>query len=181
MSRIGNNPITIPEKVDVNYDNKGKITVKGPLGTLERTLNFDSIKMKIKDNSISFERENESREAKSTHGLFRTLVSNMIEGVTKGYKKTLMLKGVGYKVQVSGKNLKLNIGFSHPIDVEIPEGIKVEVPKANVIDISGSDKEQVGSFSARIRQLRPVEPYHAYGIKYSDEHVRRKEVKQTGK
>lgn len=180
MSRIGNLPIVLPDGVEFNIDKDQNITVKGPLGSL--SLSVDKIiKVEKKDNEVILTRESNDKDARSKHGLFRALLFNLVKGVTKGYEKTLVINGVGYKVSVNGNKLTLNVGFSHPVELEAPEGIKLELPKANNIKVSGISKELVGQFAAKIRAIRPVEPYHAYGIKYSDEYVARKEGKTAGK
>lgn len=178
MSRIGKKPIEIPSGVDVKVEGNN-ITVKGPKGELNKSLNKD-MKVEINDGVLTIERPNDSKEIKAIHGLTRTLIYNMIIGVTEGYSKQLEIIGTGYRAAKKGKVLSLNLGFSHPLDLEDPEGIEVEVPSANSIIIKGIDKQLVGSYAAKIRSYREPEPYKGKGVKYIDEHVRRK-VGKTGK
>ncbi len=178
MSRIGNKPITIPAGVEVKLDGT-VITVKGPKGELTRELRKE-ITVKIEGTEILFERSNDQNLSRSLHGLTRTLVNNMIIGVTDGYQKTLEVNGVGYRVAKQGSNLVMNLGYSHQVIVAEPAGIIIEVPDPNKIIIKGTDKQQVGQIAAEIREKRPPEPYKGKGIKYSDEVIRRKEGK-TGK
>lgn len=175
MSRIGNKPITVPEGVEVKLEEK-HLTVKGPKGTLERDIH-NNINVSIEGNVINVTRPNDEAENRSLHGLTRTLIANMIEGVLNGYKKELQIVGVGYRAQKQGKKLVMNLGYSHPVEIEEPEGITFEVPNANTIIVTGIDKETVGQTAAVIRTKRPPEVYHGKGIKYSDEHIRRKEGK----
>ncbi len=179
MSRIGLKPIEIPNGVDVKVDGGNLVHVKGPKGELNQRLDRD-MTINIEDNTISISRPSESKHHKSIHGLTRTLLANMIEGVTEGFKKTLVIEGTGYRASKSGKKLVLNLGFSHPVEIEDPEGITVEVPDAHTIVVSGIDKQLVGSFTANIRDHRKPEPYKGKGVRYSDEYVRRK-VGKTGK
>ena len=178
MSRIGNKPITIPAGVEVKLDGT-VITVKGPKGELTRELRKE-ITVKVEGTEIIFERSNDQNLSRSLHGLTRTLVNNMIIGVTEGYQKTLEVNGVGYRVAKQGSNLVMNLGFSHQVFVAEPAGITIEVPDPNKIIIKGTDKQQVGQIAAEIRDYRRPEPYKGKGIKYSDEVIRRKEGK-TGK
>ena len=175
MSRIGLKPITIPAGVDVNID-ANTVTVKGPNGTLSMDAH-PNMAISVEGSEIIVSRPNDEKENKSLHGLTRTLVANMITGVTEGFKKTLEVNGVGYRVQLQGNNLVMNLGFSHQVTMEAPEGIKIECPSANAIVISGADKQKVGQFAAQVRERSPPEPYKGKGIKYSDEHIRRKEGK----
>jgi len=175
MSRIGNKPITVPAGVEVKLEDK-HLTVKGPKGTLERDIHKD-ITVSIEGNVINVTRPNDEPVNRSLHGLTRTLISNMIEGVLNEYKKELQIVGVGYRAQKQGNKLVLNLGYSHPVEMVEPEGIKFDVPNANTIIISGIDKETVGQTAAVIRTKRPPEVYHGKGIKYADEHIRRKEGK----
>lgn len=175
MSRIGNKPITVPEGVEVNLDGQ-KITVKGPKGTLEREIH-KNMTVSIDGNTITVTRPNDEAENRSLHGLTRTLIHNMIEGVLNEYKKELQIVGVGYRAQLQGKKLVMNLGYSHPVEMDAPEGITFEVPNANTIIVRGIDKEVVGQTAAVVRTKRPPEVYHGKGIKYSDEHIRRKEGK----
>lgn len=179
MSRIGRLPIEIPAGVDVNITDTNLITVKGPKGSLERQL-VKEIKVTKEDNQILVTRPNDLKKMRSLHGLTRTLVSNMVDGVTKGYEKKLEINGVGYRVQKQGKKLVLSLGYSHPVEMEDPEGIETVVEGTNVIIVKGISKEKVGQFAAEIRVKRPPEPYKGKGIKYADEVIVRKEGK-TGK
>ncbi len=175
MSRIGNKPITVPEGVEVKLDGQ-HLTVKGPKGTLERDIH-KNMTVAIDGNVIKVTRPNDEAENRSLHGLTRTLISNMIEGVLNEYKKELQIVGVGYRAQKQGNKLVMNLGYSHPVEMEEPEGITFDVPNANTIIVRGIDKEVVGQTAAVVRTKRPPEVYHGKGIKYSDEHIRRKEGK----
>lgn len=179
MSRIGLKPIDIPSGVEIKINDNNYIEVKGPKGQLAQQLNEDMI-IKIEENQILVERPTEKKMHKSLHGLTRTLIANMIEGVTNGYSKTLEIQGTGYRAQKQGKKLILNLGYSHPIELEDPEGIEVEVPNANQIIVKGMDKQLVGSHAAVIRDFRKPEPYKGKGVRYTNEYVRRK-VGKTGK
>ncbi len=178
MSRIGRNPITLPEGVKAVVEGN-KITVTGPLGTLSQ--NFDSVNVNVENNVITLTRSSEENDVKAKHGLYRALIANMVTGVKEGFVKNLQIKGVGYKASKSGNKLVLNLGFSHPIEVVEPEGIKIECPTANDIKISGIDKQKVGQVALNIRDLRPVEPYHGYGVRYENEVVILKQGKAAGK
>ncbi|MGN1080584.1 MAG: 50S ribosomal protein L6 [Acutalibacteraceae bacterium] len=178
MSRIGKKPVVIPAGVDVKFDGN-TVTVKGPKGELKTDIRKE-IAMKVEGNEIIFERANDENLSRSLHGLSRTLVNNMIIGVTEGYSKELEVNGVGYRVAKQGNKLVMNLGFSHQVFVDEPEGITIEVPDPNKIIIKGADKQKVGQFAAEIREKRPPEPYKGKGIKYSYETIRRKEGK-TGK
>lgn len=178
MSRIGRNPITLPEGVKAVVEGN-KITVTGPLGTLSQ--NFDSVNVNIENNVITLTRSSEENDVKAKHGLYRALIANMVTGVKEGFVKNLQIKGVGYKASKSGNKLVLNLGFSHPIEVVEPEGIKIECPTANDIKISGIDKQKVGQVALNIRDFRPVEPYHGYGVRYENEVVILKQGKAAGK
>ena len=175
MSRIGKKPITVPAGVEVKI-NGSEVTVKGPKGELKNTFNAD-MAIAMEGNEIIVTRPSDDKEHRSLHGLTRTLIANMVEGVANGYSKTLEVNGVGYRVQKQGKNLVMNLGFSHQVIVEEVPGITIEVPGPNQIVISGADKQQVGQFAAEVREKRPPEPYKGKGIKYADEHIRRKEGK----
>ena len=175
MSRIGRKPIAIPAGVDVKV-NGNEVTVKGPKGTLTQNIHPD-ITVKVEGAEILVTRPSDQKEHRSLHGLSRTLVANMVEGVTNGFKKELEVNGVGYRAAKQGKNLVMNLGFSHQVTVpEIP-GITIDVPGPNQIIVSGPDKQAVGQFAAEIREKRPPEPYKGKGIRYAGEHVRRKEGK----
>ena len=175
MSRIGKLPIAIPAGVDVTIDGS-TVTVKGPQGTLTRTVH-GNIAVAVENNEIVVTRPNDEKLNRSLHGLTRTLIANMVEGVAHGYKKELEINGIGYRAAMQGTQLVMNIGFSHQVFMDQPEGIKIEVPSPNKIVISGPDKQKVGQFAAEVREKRPPEPYKGKGIKYVDEHIRRKEGK----
>ena len=179
MSRIGLKPIEIPEGVDVKINDGNFVEVKGPKGTLSQQL-CEDMTINIDGNTINVARPSETKRMKSLHGLTRTLLANMIEGVTQGYTKTLLIEGTGYRAAKAGNKLNLNLGFSHPIELEDPEGITVEVPDQHKIIISGIDKQAVGNFVAVVRDFRRPEPYKGKGVRYEDEHIRRK-VGKTGK
>ena len=175
MSRIGKKPIIIPAGVEVKF-NGNEITVKGPKGELKYTYNSD-IGVEVAGNEINVTRPDDNKEHRSLHGLTRTLIANMIVGVTDGYKKELDINGVGYRAQKQGNNLVMNLGYSHQVIMSEEPGITIEVPAPNKIIISGIDKQQVGQFAADVRKKRPPEPYKGKGIKYVDEYIRRKEGK----
>ena len=176
MSRIGRMPITVPAGVTVNVAEGNVVTVKGPKGELTKALRPEMI-LKQEGSTITVERPSDDKLHRSLHGLTRTLLHNMIVGVTDGYKKELEVNGVGYRVAKEGNKLVMNLGFSHQVTVEEIEGISIEVPSANKIVISGVDKQKVGQFAAEVREKRPPEPYKGKGIKYTDEVIRRKEGK----
>ncbi len=173
MSRIGLKPIDIPNGVEVKVDNKNYAVVKGPKGTLEQQLCKD-MKIEINDNIVTISRPTDNKKHKSLHGLTRTLLNNMIIGVTEGYQKVLEIVGVGYRAQKQGKKLVLNLGFSHPVEMEDPEGIETTVEGNNKIIVKGINKQQVGNYAAVIRDWRRPEPYKGKGIKYAGEKIRRK-------
>ena len=175
MSRIGNKPITVPEGVEVKLDGQ-HITVKGPKGSLERDIN-SNIKVSIDNNIIKVERPNDEPQNRSLHGLTRTLINNMINGVLHEYKRELEINGVGYRAQKKGNDLVMNLGYSHPVEMQAPAGITFDVPNPNQIIVRGIDKELVGQTAAVIRTKRPPEVYRGKGIKYVEEHIRRKEGK----
>ena len=175
MSRIGNKPITVPEKVEVKIDGQ-KVTVKGPKGTLEKEFHKD-MKINLEGNVITVVRPNDEPQNRSLHGLTRTLLNNMIEGTLNGFERKLEVNGVGYRASKKGNNLLLNLGYSHPVEVEAPEGITFDVPNQNEIIVKGMDKELVGQTAAVIRTKRPPEVYRGKGIKYAEEVIRRKEGK----
>ena len=178
MSRIGKMPIAIPAGVTVEIAENNKVTVKGPKGTLERTLPGE-MTITQNDGVITIERPNDLKKEKSLHGLTRSLLNNMVVGVSTGFEKKLEVNGVGYRAAKSGNTLTLSLGYSHPVEMTDPEGVTTEV-QGNVIIVKGIDKEAVGQFAANIRDKRRPEPYKGKGIKYADEHIRRK-VGKTGK
>ena len=178
MSRIGRMPITVPAGVEVTIGEGNVITVKGPKGELTRALHKDMI-LEQEGNTILVKRPDDEPQHRALHGLTRTLIHNMVEGVEKGFSKTLDVNGVGYRVEKKGSDLVMNLGFSHQVIVSEVPGITIDVPNANQIVISGPDKQQVGQFAAEVREKRPPEPYKGKGIKYSDEVIRRK-VGKTG-
>ena len=175
MSRIGKKPVVIPAGVEVTVDGS-KVTVKGPKGTLTNTFNSD-ISIKVEGNEILVTRPSDDKEYRALHGLTRTLVNNMVVGVTTGYEKKLEVLGVGYRVQKQGTNLVMNLGYSHQVIIPEEDGITIEVPAPTEIIVKGADKQQVGQMAAVIRSKRPPEPYKGKGIRYSGEYVRRKEGK----
>ena len=180
MSRIGRAPITIPAGVEVKVDGNNHITVKGPTGTLERTL-VPSMSVEIDGGVLHVKRPDDTKENRSLHGLTRTLVNNMVVGVTHGFEKKLEINGVGYKASKEGKNLVMNIGYSHQVIMPETEDIQIDVPDANHIVVKGIDKQKVGQFAAEVRGKRPPEPYKGKGIKYDYEVIRRKEGKTGAK
>lgn len=173
MSRIGKNPVLVPAGVDVKLGEGNLITVKGPKGTLERKLSSD-MNIALEDGQVLVTRPSDLKKFKSLHGLTRTLINNMVVGVTEGYKKILEINGVGYRAAKSGNKLTLNLGYSHPVEMTDPEGVTSEVEGTNKITISGIDKEKVGQYAANIREKRPPEPFKGKGIKYETEYIRRK-------
>lgn len=175
MSRIGNKPIAIPEGVDVKV-NGSEVTVKGPKGTLNDTFRSE-INIAVEGNEVIVTRPSDAKEHRALHGLTRTLIANMIEGVSKGFAKELEVNGVGYRVAKQGKDLVMNLGYSHQVVMSETDGISIEVPNPNKIIISGPDKQKVGQFAAEVREKRPPEPYKGKGIKYAGEYIRRKEGK----
>ncbi len=179
MSRIGRMPIAIPAGVTVDIAENNQVTVKGPKGTLERVLPAE-MSITKEGEEIKVARPNDLKKMKSLHGLTRTLINNMIIGVTEGYEKKLEVNGVGYRAAKQGKKLTLSLGYSHPVEMEDPEGIEVTVEGQNIIIVKGIDKEKVGQYAAEIREKRAPEPYKGKGIKYEDEVIRRK-VGKTGK
>lgn len=179
MSRIGRNPIQIPQGVTVTV-NSNVVEVKGPLGSLTQKVD-DCITVNQQDGVITLTRSSEENEVKAKHGLYRALINSMVEGVSKGFSKTLVINGVGYKLNKTGNKLTMNIGYSHPVIIEEVPGITIEVPAATEIKISGIDKQLVGQFAAMIRDIKPVEPYHGYGIRYQNETVILKQGKAAGK
>lgn len=179
MSRIGRMPIAVPAGVTVEIAENNKVTVKGPKGTLERVLPAE-MDIKMEGSEIVVSRPNDLKKMKSLHGLTRTLIHNMVIGVTEGYEKKLEINGVGYRAQKQGKKLILSLGYSHPVEMEDPEGLESVLDGQNKITIKGIDKQKVGQYAAEIREKRKPEPYKGKGIKYADEVIRRK-VGKTGK
>ena len=179
MSRIGRMPIAIPAGVTVEVAENNKVTVKGPKGTLERVLPAE-MEIKVENGEITVTRPNDLKKMKSLHGLTRTLINNMVVGVTAGYEKKLEVNGVGYRAAKAGNKLTLSLGYSHPVEMIDPEGVETVLEGTNIIIVKGLDKEKVGQFAAEIRDKRRPEPYKGKGIKYADETIRRK-VGKTGK
>ncbi len=180
MSRIGRAPIHVPAGVEVKIGENNHVTVKGPKGSIERTL-VPQMKVELKDGVIHVSRPDDTKENRSLHGLTRTLIDNMVVGVTKGFEKKLEINGVGYRAQKEGKNLVMNLGYSHQVVMSENEDIQIDVPDPNHIVIKGIDKQKVGQFAAEVRGKRPPEPYKGKGIKYDYETIRRKEGKTGAK
>lgn len=176
MSRLGKKPVAIPQGTDVKVEN-GSLIVKGPQGELSKPVH-SQVEISVADGNVTIAPKNNSRLARSLWGTFASHVRNMVTGVNEPYKKVLVLEGVGYRVELSGKTLKLTVGYSHPVEMEVPEGITVEVQK-NTITISGADKERVGQFAAEVRAKKKPEPYKGKGLRYSDEVIRRKQGKKA--
>jgi large subunit ribosomal protein L6 len=176
MSRIGKKPLEIPAGVTVTITDDNTVTVKGPKGELTRTFNSD-IKITIEENVLSVSRPSDIKEHRALHGTTRSLLGNMVEGVSKGFERGLELIGVGYRASKSGNKLVLNVGYSHPVEITPETGIEIEVPTQTKVLVKGTDKERVGAIAANIRDVRPPEPYKGKGIRYEGEHVRRKEGK----
>ena len=172
MSRVGKKPISIPEKTKVRYQN-GVVTVQGPNGTLTQQIH-PKIDLNIDDQSITVGLNDRGRKTVALQGMTRSLVNNMVIGVSKGFERTLEINGIGYRAESKGKSIVFNLGFSHPIDFPLPEGVSATVDKNNTVRLAGIDKQLVGQTAARIRQLRPPEPYKGKGIKYAEEHIQRK-------
>ncbi len=172
MSRVGKQPIVLPKGVDVAVDGQ-TVTVKGPKGTLTRTFH-DRVTVQVADGIATVERAGDDRQTRALHGLFRSLLANMVTGVSEGFRKELSIVGVGYRAAVQGRAVELQVGYSHPVKIEAPEGIDFEAPNPTHLVVSGIDKELVGQVAANIRKVRPPEPYKGKGIRYADEHVRRK-------
>ena len=180
MSRIGKMPITVPAGVTVTVGANNEVTVKGPKGTLVKKLPAD-IMIEQSGDTIEVKRPSDEKTHRSLHGLTRTLLNNMVVGVTEGFKKELEINGVGYRAALQGKKLVMNLGYSHQVEMEADADITIEVPQPNQIIISGADKQKVGQFAANVREKRPPEPYKGKGIKYVDEYIRRKEGKAGSK
>lgn len=178
MSRIGLKPIEIPAGVEIKFED-GLVEVKGPKGNLSQEVSKDFV-LRVEEKEVVLERPSDTKKHKSLHGLYRSLIQNMVIGVTEGYKKQLEIVGTGYRAQKQGDKLNLSLGFSHPVILSDPEGITTEVPNERVIVVSGIDKQKVGNYTAKIRAYRPPEPYKGKGVKYAGEHIRRK-VGKTGK
>ena len=178
MSRIGRRPIDVPQGVEVRL-NGHHVSVSGPKGQLERDLS-PRMQVVVEGSVVRVERPDDSREARSLHGLTRTLIANMVEGVSNGFEKALELQGVGYRAAKSGQKLVLTVGFSHPVEMTPPDGVTIEVPAPAAVLVRGASKEAVGEFAAKVRGVRPPEPYKGKGVRYRGEHVRRK-VGKTGK
>ena len=177
MSRIANAPVAIPSAVEVKIDGR-KVSVKGKNGTLERELHED-VSVALEDGELRVKAQHETKSARALSGTTRALLSNMVTGVSEGFEKKLDIVGVGYRAQVSGKKLNLSLGYSHPIDFEIPEDVTIETPSQTEVLVKGIDKQRVGQVAANIRAYRKPEPYKGKGVKYSDEHIVRKEAKKS--
>jgi len=175
MSRIGRKPIEIPEGVEIDVQT-GAVTVKGPKGELEQALDRD-MKVSVADGTLTVERPTDRGEHRALHGLTRSLIANMVEGVTDGFERRLEIQGVGYRANLKGKTLEMALGYSHPVSIEAPEGIEFEVPQPTEVVVRGIDKQLVGEIAARVRKSRPPEPYKGKGVRYETEVVRRKEGK----
>ena len=176
MSRIANNPVNIPSGVDVKLD-ANLLAIKGAKGSLELPIH-KLVNINFAENVFTFSANDSTKESKALSGTFRSLVNNMVIGVSEGFEKKLVLNGVGYRAKASGKKINLTLGFSHPIDYELPEGVSAETPSQTEVVIKGIDKQLVGQVAAEIRSFRPPEPYKGKGVRYADEHVRRKEAKK---
>jgi len=176
MSRIGKMPIVVPKGVDIKIEDGNTVTVKGPKGSLTQKFSTD-MTIKVEDGQVVIERPSDLKRHKAFHGLTRSLLNNMVVGVSEGFKKDLEINGVGYRAALQGKTLVLSLGYSHPVEMIPPEGITVEVPAQNRITVSGYDKQAVGEFAAKVRAKRKPEPYLGKGVKYADERIRRKEGK----
>lgn len=180
MSRIGRMPVVIPAGVEVKIGENNLVSVKGPKGTLEKQLHTE-MTLTVEDGAVIVKRPSDDKQHRALHGLTRSLLANMVEGVSKGYEKELEINGVGYRAQKQGKKLVMNLGYSHPVEMEEIDGITIDVPSANKIVIKGIDKQVVGQFAAVVREKRLPEPYKGKGIKYATEVIRRKEGKTGGK
>jgi large subunit ribosomal protein L6 len=177
MSRIGRKPIQIPDGVEIDVK-PGAVTVKGPKGELEQTVDRD-MTVSIDDGTLTVERPTDRGEHRALHGLTRSLIANMVEGVTDGFERRLQIQGVGYRANLKGKNLEMALGYSHPVSIEAPQGIDFEVPQPTEVVVRGIDKQLVGEMAARIRKSRPPEPYKGKGVRYAGEHVARKVGKRA--
>jgi large subunit ribosomal protein L6 len=177
MSRIGRKPIQIPEGVEIDVE-PGAVTVKGPKGELNQSFSRD-MKVSIDDNTLTVERPTDRGDHRALHGLTRSLIANMVEGVTDGFERRLEIQGVGYRANLRGKALEMSLGYSHPVSIEAPEGIEFEVPQPTEVVVRGIDKQLVGETAARIRKSRPPEPYKGKGVRYQGEHVARKVGKRA--
>ena len=177
MSRIGKKPVAIPSGVEVKVDGD-TVVVKGPKGQLEMAILGDLVEVAVEDGAVKVTPKNDTKQARSAWGLTRSLINNMVIGVTEGFQKKLEIVGVGYRAQMQGRNLKLNLGFSHDVIYEVPEGIEVQVPQPTEIIVSGIDKQKVGQVAAEIRAWRPPEPYKGKGVRYAGEYIFRKEGKK---
>ena len=180
MSRIGKYPVNFDSKINVSVTPENEVIVKGAKSTLSVKMK-PQVKARVEGSQVIIERLDDSKEGRSLHGLYRSLVQNAVSGVSEGFTKTLILNGVGYRSSVSGSTLELSLGFSHPIKFPIPQGIEIKVDKQTTVHISGASKEQVGQVAAKIRDFRPPEPFLGKGVRYSDEVIRRKEGKSAGK
>ena len=180
MSRIGNKAITIPEGVELTIADGNEVTVKGPKGELTRKFS-PLMSIEVEDGTVKVVRPNEEKRTKQLHGTTRALLATMIEGTHTGYTKTLQIVGIGYRAALAGRKLTMNLGYSHPVEFDIPEDVEVTVPDATTINITGIDKQRVGQFAANVRAARKPEPYGGKGVRYKDEHVRRKEGKTAAK
>ncbi len=178
MSRIGNRKLVVPEGVTVTVDNN-VVTVKGPKGELSTTIDSKDVTVEVNENEVVVKRSNDEIKTRSMHGTVNANINNMIVGVTKGYEKELEIIGVGYRFALKGNTLVINAGFSHPVELAIPEGIKVESPSNTELTLKGIDKIKIGEFAANVRKVKPPEPYKGKGIRYKDEQVRRKEGKKA--
>ncbi len=179
MSRIGSMAITLPNNIKASKSGN-TVSIEGPLGKLSREIKNDDIQVKINEKEINVTRKNNKKVTKSAHGLYRSLIANMVEGVEKGFSKSLILNGVGYRASMQGNKLVLNVGYSHPVNIVAPEGISIECTSATEVTVKGIDKIKVGQCAADIRAVRAPEPYHGYGIRYKDETILRKEGKAAG-
>ena len=180
MSRIGNKTITIPAGVELTIADGNEVTVRGPKGTLTRKFT-PMMSIEVEDGTVKVVRPNEEKRTKQLHGTTRALLATMIEGTHTGYTKTLQIVGIGYRAALNGKKLTMNLGYSHPVEFDVPEDVEVTVPDATTINITGIDKQRVGQFAANVRAAKKPEPYGGKGVRYKDEHVRRKEGKTAAK